>query len=265
MIPKAYIDAWRAKAPWQQDAQVEQDLVISRAIVEIFSNDYLSEHLAFRGGTALHKLFLSPQVRYSEDIDLVQLKPGPVKPMLEAIRDQLLFLGDKEARQVRLSAHNCTIYYQYETEMSPPPKMKVKIEINTREHFHLLNLRKETFSVDNPWYRGSADITTFEPEELLGTKMRALYQRKKGRDLFDLHYAHTKLELDSLKVIRCFKEYMLKEGNMPPTGREFELNLVEKTKDPEFAGDIEALLRPDVDYDQQAAFSMFERFYIKKF
>ncbi len=100
MIPKAYIDAWRAKAPWQQDAQVEQDLVISRAIVEIFSNDYLSEHLAFRGGTALHKLFLSPQVRYSEDIDLVQLKPGPVKPMLEAIRDQLLFLGDKEARQV---------------------------------------------------------------------------------------------------------------------------------------------------------------------
>ena len=115
----------------------------------------------------------------------------------------------------------------------------------------------ETFSVINPWYQGSADITTFEPEELLGTKMRALYQRKKGRDLFDLHYAHTKLELDSLKVIRCFKEYMLKEGNMPPTGREFELNLVEKTKAPEFAGDIEALLRPDVDYDQQAAFSMF--------
>ena len=179
MIPRAYIDAWRTRAPWQQDAQVEQDLVISRVLVEIFSNEFLSEHLTFRGGTALHKLFLSPQARYSEDIDLVQFKPGAAKPMLEAIHDQLLFLGGKDDRKVRLSEHNCTIYYQYETEMSPPPRKRVKIEINTREHFHLFGLKKETYSVDNPWFQGTADITTFELEELLGTKLRALYQRKK--------------------------------------------------------------------------------------
>lgn len=93
MIPKAYIDAWRTTAPWQEDAQIEQDLVISRVLVKLFSNDFLREHLAFRGGTALHKLFLHSQVRYSEDIDLVQLKEGRIKPILEAIRDQLLFLG----------------------------------------------------------------------------------------------------------------------------------------------------------------------------
>lgn len=34
MIPKDYITAWRAQAPWQLDAQVEQDLVISRAQFE---------------------------------------------------------------------------------------------------------------------------------------------------------------------------------------------------------------------------------------
>ena len=64
MIPRAYIDAWRAEAPWQQDFQVEQDLVISRALVQIFSHNLLREQLAFRGGTALHKLFLYPQARY---------------------------------------------------------------------------------------------------------------------------------------------------------------------------------------------------------
>lgn len=113
MIPKAYIDAWGSTAPWQQDSQVEQDLVISRALVEIFSHELLCRNLAFRGGTALHKLFLHPQARYSEDIDLVQLKGGPIKPILEAIRDQLLFLGGKDDRQVDLSQHNCNRVLQF--------------------------------------------------------------------------------------------------------------------------------------------------------
>lgn len=53
MIPHDYITEWRAVAPWVQDFQVEQDLVISRALVEIFSYVHLRDALAFRGGTAL--------------------------------------------------------------------------------------------------------------------------------------------------------------------------------------------------------------------
>ena len=265
MIPKAYIDAWRSVAPWNESSQVEQDLVISRAVVEIFSNDFLKEHLAFRGGTALHKLFLHPQARYSEDIDLVQLKPGPAKPMLEAIRDQLLFLGGKDERQVKLNEHNCTVYYQFETEVSPPPRMRAKLEINTREHFNVLDLQKETFAVDNPWYKGSAEITTYQLEELLGTKLRALYQRKKGRDLFDLYYALANLELDIDKIIECFHAYMQEEENKAPTAREFELNLEEKMHDDEFTGDITALLRPKIEYDQENALRMLTKKIIRRF
>jgi predicted nucleotidyltransferase component of viral defense system len=256
MIPKAYIDAWRSVAPWNEPSQVEQDLVISRALVEIFSHDFLREHLAFRGGTALHKLYLQPQARYSEDIDLVQLKSAPAKPMLEAIRDQLLFLGGKEDRQVQLNEHNCTVYYHFETEMPPPPRMRVKIEINTREHFHVLGLKEEPFSVDNPWFQGEAEITTFELEELLATKLRALYQRKKGRDLFDLHYAVENLDVDTEQVLVCYNTYMDREDTNPPSAREFELNLEEKMQDTEFTGDINALLRPEVEYDQSQAFQI---------
>ena len=265
MIPKAYIDAWRSVAPWNESSQIEQDLVISRAVVEIFSNDFLKEHLAFRGGTALHKLFLHPQARYSEDIDLVQLKPGPAKPMLEAIRDQLLFLGGKDERQVKLNEHNCTVYYQFETEVSPPPRMRAKLEINTREHFNVLDLQKETFAVDNPWYKGSAEITTYQLEELLGTKLRALYQRKKGRDLFDLYFALANLELDIDKIIECFHAYMQEEENKAPTAREFELNLEEKMQDDEFTGDITALLRPKIEYDQENALRMLIKKIIRRF
>jgi len=65
MIPQAFIYEWRQTAPWKTNDQVEQDLVICRALVELFSDDFLSSNLALRGGTALHKLFISPQNRYS--------------------------------------------------------------------------------------------------------------------------------------------------------------------------------------------------------
>ncbi|HOU94567.1 MAG TPA: nucleotidyl transferase AbiEii/AbiGii toxin family protein, partial [Polyangiaceae bacterium] len=78
MIPKANITAWRAHAPWAEDSLVEQDLVISRALVEMFRETAIAERLAFRGGTALHKLHLHPAARYSEDIDLVQVNAEPI-------------------------------------------------------------------------------------------------------------------------------------------------------------------------------------------
>jgi hypothetical protein len=84
VIPRDYITAWRAEAPWVEDFQVEQDLVVSRALVEIFSHRDLKEVLAFRGGTALYKLHLKPAARYSEDIDLVQTEAGPAGPMMDA-------------------------------------------------------------------------------------------------------------------------------------------------------------------------------------
>jgi hypothetical protein len=114
MIPRSYIAQWREHAPWRSNAQVEQDLIISRALVEIFSDDFLREHLAFRGGTALHKLYLNPAPRYSEDIDLVQIKEGPVKPTLQAIDKRIIFF--EEERVVKQKASNNTILYRFTSE-----------------------------------------------------------------------------------------------------------------------------------------------------
>lgn len=87
MIPKPYIAQWQSHAPWKDLYQIEQDLIISRALVAIFSDPFLNENLAFRGGTALHKLYLNPAPRYSEDIDLVQIKHGPIKPIMERLQE----------------------------------------------------------------------------------------------------------------------------------------------------------------------------------
>src|SRR5690606_18428312 len=113
MIPQAYITEWSHQVPWQTNEQVEQDLVICRALVEIFSNEWLAERLAFRGGTALHKLYLNPQPRYSEDIDLVQITSEPFGPIVDRIRERLQFLGEPRRSP---KAHNFTLYYRFESE-----------------------------------------------------------------------------------------------------------------------------------------------------
>jgi hypothetical protein len=48
MIPRPYIAKWQEYAPWNEFAQVEQDLIISRALVEIFSDDFLERQPRFQ-------------------------------------------------------------------------------------------------------------------------------------------------------------------------------------------------------------------------
>ena len=260
MIPRRYIEEWRQNAPWPDNAQVEQDLVIERALIELFSDDLLRENLAFRGGTALHKIFLKPQVRYSEDIDLVQIKDGPIKPLLERIREQMKFLGTK--RSVKQNTNNNTIVYRFESEISPVVNLRLKIEINCREHFSVLGLNEVSFETDSSWFNGRCSIVSYHLDELLGTKLRALYQRRKGRDLFDLWWAANNQNIDKKKLLRCYNEYMRFVAVKPPTSKQFLQNLDEKMTDHEFELDTSGLLRPGIKYDFTKAYKYIRDFLI---
>lgn len=93
MIPSSYIQAWSAKAPWPDSRQIEQDLIISRALCDLFNAPALNGKIAFRGGTAINKLLFKQPLRYSEDIDLVQTQAEPIGTTVDAIRDALSWLG----------------------------------------------------------------------------------------------------------------------------------------------------------------------------
>lgn len=246
MIPRAYIDAWRQEAPWASDAWVEQDLVISRALVAIYREPLLAERLAFRGGTALYKLHLRPAARYSEDIDLVQLDGRAIGETLDAIRASLdPWLGEPR-RQLKEGRVN--VVYRFESESPPRVPLRLKVEINTREHFSILGPRHVPFEVANPWFEGSAAITTYAIDELLGTKLRALYQRRKGRDLFDLWTALSTGQLDPRAVTDVFERYM-REGGHSASRAQVEANLHAKARSRAFREDITPLLRPGVPWN----------------
>ncbi len=252
MIPKPYIAKWKEHAPWRRFHQVEQDLVISRTLVAIFSDEFLQENLAFRGGTALHKLYLNPAPRYSEDIDLVQISEGPIKPILQRIKEVITFFD--EPRRTKVKGHGAKALYRFTSEHEAL-SLRLKLEINCKEHFKVLDWVAFPIIVDSGWFSGKTKIRTYNINELLGTKLRALYQRSKGRDLFDLYYAHLNEEIDLKEMIMCYKKYMhFSTGKRAPSKKEFLINIEEKEVDPNFTGDMEALLRPEIIYDQKAAF-----------
>lgn len=261
MVIKSAIQQWREYAPWTDVSYIEQDLIISRALVAIFGDEFLASQLAFRGGTALHKLHLLPQARYSEDIDLVQITAGPIKPIMFRLGEVLGFLPDRVTKQKR---YNNTMLCRIQSEGTPPVQLRLKVEINCFEHFTEMGFIKLPFVMTNQWFSGSCDITTYNLAELLGTKLRALYQRKKGRDLLDLYLALIKTDVNTEDIIRCYKRYIGFVVQQPPTHKQFILNMEEKMQDRDFLTDSRLLLRPDIEFDPHEAYDIVKTKLIDK-
>jgi len=258
VIPVAFLQAWSAQAPWPDLRQVEQDLIISRVLCDLFNSPALTGKIAFRGGTAIHKLLFKQPLRYSEDIDLVQTKAEPIGATVDAVRDALSWLGRCQREQ---AGHSMHLVFKFSPEVDPQATLKLKVEINTREHTNLLGIKRYPFAVENEWYRGKAEIASFEPEELFGTKLRALLQRRASRDLFDLHQGLEQLTLAAEKVIACFDHYLALEGKLIMRAIA-EQRMLEKLAR-SLTEDINPLLPVGVRFAEADAIHAFERVWIE--
>ena len=250
MIPISAITQWRKNASWLYQSQVEQDLGLSRALVLLYQNDLIRKTLAFRGGTALNKLFVDNPARYSEDLDFVQIHDEPIGDILTAIREVLdPWLGQARWKQSERSAR---LIYRFQSEDQPTVPLRLKIEINTVESFTLFGYQNKEYSVNNQWFTGSAVINTYCLEELMGTKLRALYQRAKGRDLYDLWLGMTHLNMDCDKVLQTFHHYN-KANKVSISRAEFERNLLFKMQMQEFLRDATLVLANSIDWQPEIA------------
>lgn len=246
MIAQSYITEWSGMVPWGVNAQVEQDLIICRALCSIYQDEFLAAHLAFRGGTALGKLYLKPQPRYSEDIDLVQVRAEPIRETIDHLRDALAWMGEPAVKQKK---HNNTLVFKMQPTDVGAGEIHLKVEINCKEHFSVLPMVRVPFAMKNSWYNGQCEVLTYELAELTGTKLRAVYQRRKGRDLFDLWKILTMVpDLDREKVMASYERYLGFTATHMPTYKEFVMNLEEKLQDEEFLADTDMILGPGVKY-----------------
>lgn len=234
MIPRAQIIEWASRAPWSTEADIEQDLILSRLMVEIAKHDLLGGELVMRGGTCLHKLHLPAPLRYSEDLDYVRRSNSAIGPYIDALRDVGVGTG-LAVRQVDRPGK--MVHVIFDTESTDGlRRIRIKIETNIKEIEACFERTVRPYRVDSSWWSGEADIPTFELDELIGTKLRALHQRSKGRDLFDLWHVLTETAVNDERVIHALNHYM---GADIFRYREFAVSLASKLDDPGFANDLD--------------------------
>lgn len=267
MIPinRQDILAHQRVVPWSAQYQVEQDLLLCRAMVALFDDDFLSSQIAMRGGTLLHKAHLAPASRYSEDIDLVVVGDRPEDHIRLAIRRVLIdVLGTPKTSvwdTLMLALRNAVqpsrvlrMTYSLPSIIEPGRNLDIVVEANVTERTPHRAVVEIPFSFPFREKMIQARLKGYDIHEMLGTKMRAMFQRKRGRDLFDLYWALTKSAspVDPAAIIESFQHYMKQEGNTA-TRAEFVAILDDHLKDRGFCSDMEPLLRSGIIYTPQSA------------
>jgi predicted nucleotidyltransferase component of viral defense system len=254
--------------PWPSQRQVEQDLLLCRSMAALFSDAFLKCQIAMRGGTLLHKVHLRPAARYSEDIDLVVVGDRPEEHIRRALRRVLSdVLGapttsawDTLGLAIRNVVKPSRVFRMTFTVPSagePGSSLTIVVEANVTErtpHRPVVNIPFEF-----P-FRGApvgALVNGYDIHEMLGTKMRALFQRRRGRDLFDLYWALTVAEprVNPAEVVESFMHYLRQEGGAAAR-KEFIGILESHLTDRGFCSDMNQLLRAGVAYDPRAAGSL---------
>jgi predicted nucleotidyltransferase component of viral defense system len=251
--------------PWSAQYQVEQDLLLCRAMTALFDDSFLSSQIAMRGGTLLHKIHLAPPARYSEDIDLVVVGSRPAEHIRLAVRRVLKnVLGLPKTSvwdTITLAIRNTVrpsrvlrMTFSVRSIMEPSRSLDIVVEANVTERKPHRPVIEIPFGFQFRGETVQTKIKGYDIHEMLGTKMRAMLQRRRGRDLFDLYWALTKAEspIDPSAIIESFQHYMKQEGTR--AGRAEFIGILEAhLNDRGFCSDAESLLRTGISYDPQNA------------
>lgn len=245
MIPEPVLTQWRQRAPWAEDHQVAQDLLLSLLAIRVAQHPRLSSALAWRGGTALHKLHLETARRYSEDLDYVlvsQVSHATVADTLKAVVREAGLESDRDA----VSQSRVRVWADTDVPVAGG-NVRIKFEVNCADADSCMELVRVPHEVRTRVWNEEADILTYQPSELIGSKFRALAQRRKGRDLWDLWLARRELSIDDQTLAQAADHYLAHE-DITPT--ELRQRIAAHRRDPDFGQDVEPLTGDvEVDFD----------------
>ncbi len=175
------------------DKTIEKDYVLTWALLAI-ANSPLRDRLAFKGGTALKKIY-APDYRFSEDLDFTLLDDISNEDLTEEI--EALFPWLRHAVNIKLAVRrvethqtgNPTLYLNYVGPLRGELSSRFfKVDF-THDELLLFPLVEASLQVPYSDCRGRAEtLRVYSPEEILAEKLCALLGRTEPRDLYDVHY-----------------------------------------------------------------------------
>lgn len=197
-----------------KDSQID-DITIEREywqllfLQRLYQSDK-SEFFFFKGGTAIR--FLLNSFRFSEDLDFTSsLETKSVESLLKKVFNFFSKYSpvDLELKKERVpqAFHDISICYRF---LFKPRKAKqktsIRMDISLREK--PLSIRQSVITPFDYPISPYPLVTHLSKEEIMAEKVRALFVRKKPRDLFDLWFLLTKgVEIKSSYLKHKFQLY----------------------------------------------------------
>lgn len=231
----------------------ELDYRLVHALRAIYTDPFLRDRLYLKGGTALNKLYLPGTSRLSVDLDFnaVGSKEQVLRertPIGEAIAAALERQDSGYDLTYRGRYDQLTVYARF-SPLSGTARQRLKVEVSFIERFAIMG-RVEHRLVPSP-FDEPLTVSTYHLEELTSTKLRALYDRRKGRDIYDL-FRIADLDLNQAAVRKMVLYYFYrayKVFHYPTFVSNVELKIAERG----FRNDVRSLIRHGTELDWEIA------------
>ena len=173
---------------------IEKDFVLTFVLKKLYESD-LKDSLVFKGGTALHKLYLHK--RMSIDLDFTELKPVNIEELKKIIEDKEI---RSKIKEINKTSNSTKVVLNYESVLEY--KNSIILDISKREKPTTKLITKQ---LKSPYFEKTG-VLTFALEELVAEKIRSIVQRNKPRDYLDLYYILGSRKLDFKKALEIAKK-----------------------------------------------------------
>ncbi|RKY89342.1 CRISPR-associated protein Csx11 [candidate division KSB1 bacterium] len=149
--------------------------------------------MALKGGTGIRKIYVQGY-RFSDDLDFTLLEKTGKKDIINAIENAIIKAKEDSGIEFReeiqleenINGFTANIYFSIIKRGSVPIKIKLDI---TGYHKEKVLLPIENRKIIHPYSDSfEARINTYSLEEIVAEKVRALFERTRPRDLYDVWY-----------------------------------------------------------------------------
>lgn len=195
MINKLEI-ARKAKEFGLQSSTIEKDYVLGWILIGIQDHPQTKDSWVFKGGTCLKKCFFN-KYRFSEDLDFTlldsqQMKEGVLRPILKQISQSIYEQSGIEIPDnlISLEPHRSLSIQgklSYRGPLKQPiPYPSIKLDLTANEQVVLNPEKRKIFHEYSDCPAETFQILSYSYEEIFAEKLRALVERARPRDLYDV-------------------------------------------------------------------------------
>ena len=257
-LTEARVRSWADEHGLTDLLLAELDYRLVQALDAIYGDNFLRERLCMKGGTAINKLYLKETSRLSVDLDFNHIGSKEQvseekKNLREKITELLKAQDPSYNIRTKRKYEQTTLKIGYRAVVGAPQNFK--LEISHIERFPILGLVEKQLET----FEGKFTIATYQLEELMATKLRALFERLKGRDVYDLYFV-SKLKPEPISTRKLFLYYFYRSKKVFNPKVYFR-NLSEKYESERYVDDVSKFVKPSVQFSLKAVTTQVMSYY----